>query len=186
MQDEQIIDLYFDRDENAISQTKLVYGHYCFAIAENILGNREDAEETVSDTLLQAWNSIPPTRPTRLKQYLGKIARNLAFSLWRSSNAQKRGADRTAVALEELGECVPSDSHVEDRLQEKELRDTINAFLREVSERESDIFLRRYFYLEETRTIAKHYRMSEGNVLQVLSRTRKKLKLHLIKEGYVV
>lgn len=186
MQDEQIIDLYFNRDENAISQTKLVYGHYCFAIAENILGNREDAEETVSDTLLQAWNSIPPNRPTLLKQYLGKIARNLAFSLWRISNAQKRGAGRMAVALDELGECVPSSSHVEDRLQEKELRDTIDAFLHEVPERESDIFLRRYFYLEETRTIAKRYGMSEGNVLQVLSRTRKKLKMYLIKEGYAV
>lgn len=186
MQDEQIIDLFFDRDEAAISQTKLAYGHYCFAIAENILGNREDAEETVSDTLLQVWNSIPPNRPVRLKQYLGKISRNLAFSLWRSQNAQKRSADRTAVALEELGECVPSDSRVDDRLRESELRDAINAFLHEIPERDSGIFLRRYFYLEDTCAIAKLYGLSEGNVLQVLSRTRKKLKTYLIKEGYTV
>ena len=186
MEDSQIIGLYFSRDEKAIEETEKKYGSYCFTVANGILGCAEDAEEVVSDTWLKVWESIPPQKPMFLKLFLGKIARNLAFSRWRSRNAYKRGGGETTLALEELGECIPGRETVDDRLNAEELAKTIRDFLDTLPEREQDIFLRRYFYAEPTAVIAGRLGMKNDNVLRILSRTRMKLKEYLLKEGYEI
>ena len=184
MEDGKILDLYFDRDEQALEETRKKYGDYCFAVANGILGCAEDAEEVVSDTWLRAWDSIPPKRPAFLRLFLGKIARNLAFTCWRNRNAEKRGGGETELVLEELSECIPGREAVDDALNAKELAQAIRTFLDTLPEREQDVFLRRYFYSEATPVIAGCYGMKEANVLRILSRTRKKLKDYLTKEGY--
>ena len=106
MNDEQILDLYFSRDEQAVAETDRKYGGYCFTLANSILHSDQDAEETVSDTYLRAWNTIPPKRPGIFKMFLAKITRNLAFSRWRSMNAEKRGGGEMTLVLEELDDCI--------------------------------------------------------------------------------
>lgn len=184
MEDEQILDLYFARDEQAVAETDRKYGGYCFSLANNILNNKQDAEETVSDTYWKTWNAIPPARPDVFRMFLAKITRNLAFSRWRSSNAGKRGGGELELVLEELEGCIAAAGSVEDRLNARELAETIRAFLNTLPQREQDIFLRRYFFVEESGTIAKRYHMRPAAVLRTLSRTRAKLKNHLTQEGY--
>lgn len=186
MKDEKIIDLYFARDEMAITETQMKYGSYCFSVANNILNNREDSEETVSDTWLRAWTTIPPQRPGVLKMYLAKITRNLAFSAYRTRTAAKRGGGEMELALEELDRCLPSRVSVESTVSAKELGRAVRAFLDTLSEREQNIFIRRYFFVEEIEAIAVRYELKTGNVQKILSRTRQKLKRFLIQEGYDV
>lgn len=186
MEDEQIVALYFARDEQAVARTDEKYGAYCFSLANRILCSEADAEETVSDTYLKAWRSIPPTRPKVLRLFLAKITRNLAFSRWRSETAQKRGGGEIPLVLDELAECVSDASAVDARLAAKELTRTIAAFLDTQSRRDQNVFLRRYFFVEDTDEIARRYHMTQSAVLQSLSRTRKKLKAYLIQEGYAV
>lgn len=186
MEDEAIIKLYFARDEQAVRETDRKYGRYCFTLADAILHNDQDSEETVSDTYLKTWNAIPPKKPEVLKLFLAKITRNLAFTRWRSYNAQKRGGGELNLVLDELGECVAAPGTVEDHLNGKELALTIRAFLDTLSEKEQNIFLRRYFFVEESDVIARRYGMNRSTVLRTLSRTREKLKAYLIKEGYGV
>lgn len=184
MEDEKIIQLYFARDEQAVVETDRKYGGYCFTLANTILSNREDAEETVSDTYLKAWNAIPPRKPDVLKMFLAKITRNLSFSRWRSYSAEKRGGGAMELVLEELDACIPAPGTVEDGLNGKELAKAIRCFLNTLSQREQDIFLRRYFFVEETAIIAARYGMKPSTVLRTLSRTREKLKHYLSREGY--
>ena len=186
MNDEQILDLYFARDEQAVAETDRKYGGYCFTLANSILHSDQDAEETVSDTYLKTWNAIPPKRPAIFKMFLAKITRNLAFSRWRSQSAEKRGGGEMALVLEELSECIAAPGGVEDGVDGKELARAIRAFLSTLPEREQDIFLRRYFFVEESTVIAQKYGMKPATVLRTLSRTREKLKKHLILEGYTV
>ena len=186
MEDSLILELYWQRDEQAIRETGKAYGGYCFAVANAILANAWDAEEVVAETWVKAWNSIPPHRPTYLKQYLGKIARNLALNTYLAQNSQKRKGNQVTLALDELGECIPSHETAEGHLEEQELKDTISRFLRTQPLREQGVFLRRYFYLESAEEIARYYGLRQANVLQILSRTRRKLKAYLIKEGYRV
>ena len=186
MEDEKIIELYFARDEQAVAETDRKYGAYCFTLASSILNNRENAEETVSDTYLKTWHAIPPKKPSVLKMFLAKITRNLAFSRWRSLTADKRGGGELALVLEELSACLASPERVEDRLNARELAKTIRCFLNTLSQREQDIFLRRYFFVEESDAIAVRYGMKRSTVLRTLSRTREKLKAYLQEEGYCV
>lgn len=186
MEDEAILDLYFARDEQAVVETDRKYGGYCFTLANSILNNIQDAEETVSDTYLRAWRSIPPRRPGILKMYLAKITRNLSFSRWRSYAAEKRGGGEMELVLEELSACIAAPGSVEDRLNGKELAKAIRSFLNTLPAREQDIFLRRYFFVEESEAIAKRYGMKPATVLRTLSRTREKLKKYLTQEGYAV
>ena len=185
MEDERIIQLYFARDEQAVAETDRKYGGYCFTLANAILNNREDAEEAVSDTYLKTWNAIPPKKPQVLKLFLAKITRNLSFSRWRTYTAEKRGGGAMELVLEELDTCIPAPGKVEDSLMGKELAKAIRCFLNTCPEREQDIFLRRYFFVEETETIARRYGMKPATVLRTLSRTREKLKNYLTREGYV-
>lgn len=186
MEDEAILDLFFARDERAVAETDRKYGGYCFTLANSILNNTEDAEETVSDTYLKAWNTIPPKRPNIFKMFLAKITRNLAFSRWRGLSAAKRGGGEMELVLEELEGCICAPGGVEDRMNAKELASAIRAFLNTLPAREQDIFLRRYFFLEESGTIAMRYGMKQATVLRTLSRTREKLKKYLTQEGYAV
>lgn len=181
MQDEMILDLYFARDESAIAETDAKYGAYCFRIANNILALREDCEECVNDTWLRAWNTIPPTRPSIFSAFLAKVTRNLAINRFNYESAKKRNQGVT-VAIDELGECTGTET-VESVVDINELKNAINTFLGDLPERERNVFIRRYFFADSTSDIASKYSLSEANVLTILSRTRKKLKNHLVKEG---
>lgn len=186
MEDEQILELYFSRDEQAVVETDRKYGPYCFTLANAILDNAQDAEETVNDTYLHTWNAIPPRRPSVLKLFLAKLTRNLAFTRWRRNSAQKRGGGEMALVMEELEGCLAAPGAVEDRLQGKELARAIRQFLDTLPRREQDVFLRRYFFVEESGAIAQRYGMKPDTVRRTLSRTRKKLKDYLTKEGYAL
>ena len=186
MEDTKIIDLYFARDEQAVTETDKKYGSYCFSLANAILPNRQDAEEAVSDTYWKTWNAIPPKRPAVLKLFLAKITRNTAFTRWRQLSAQKRGGGELELALEELNECIASGATVEDAINGRELAVTIRSFLDTLPHREQDIFLRRYFFVEESGAIARRYGMKQATVLRTLSRTRSRLKEFLKQEGYAV
>jgi RNA polymerase sigma-70 factor (ECF subfamily) len=182
--DSKIVELYWQRNENAINETNSKYGAYCYTIADNILHNKEDSEECVSDTWLKAWNAIPPTRPLKLQLFLAKITRNLSFNRFNAKSAEKRGSGEISLVLEELAECIASESDVESEYISKELGKCINAFVRTLPERDCNIFVRRYFFTESISAIASRYGLTDNNVMVILSRTRKKLKTHLIKEGF--
>lgn len=184
MNDEEIIDLYFARNQNAIVQTDAKYGSYCRQIAGKILDDPRDTEETVNDTWMKAWTSIPPNRPNVLKLYLARITRNLAFTRYRRETAQKRGKGEMERTLEELDRCIGSNQSIDDELNKAELTASIQRLLLTLPEQHRYIFIRRYFFVETTGQIARRYGMKESNVLMILTRVRKKLKTHLIKEGY--
>lgn len=184
MEDNRIIGLYWQRNPDAIAETNRKYGAYCFAIACNILHSREDSEECVNDTWLRAWNAMPPQKPAKLQMFLAKITRNLSFNRYRSLTADKRGGGEIAFVLEELAECLASEANVENAYQLKELGQCIRLFVRRLPVRDGNVFVRRYFFTESVAAIAKRYGLTENNVMVILSRTRKKLKAHLIKEGY--
>ena len=133
MEDARIVQLYWNRDQAAISQTAAKYGGYCTSIARNILGNAQDAEECVNDTYLNAWNAMPPHRPSILATFLGKITRNLSFNRYKRQHAEKRGAGELPLVLEELGECVSGREDVEQEIVYHELVKALEAFLQTLS-----------------------------------------------------
>lgn len=184
MTDEEILTLFFQRDENAIEQTRLKYHAYCEKIMKQILKDRQDREECWNETLLRVWNAIPPQKPENFKMYLAACARNLAFSYYRRLTAQKRGGGEVELALEELSECVQISETPEDSVLARDLGAAVNQFLKTLDAKERGIFLRRYFFTERTKEIAKRYGLRESNVLMILSRVRKKLTLYLSQEGY--
>ena len=180
MDDSVIIELYWQRDERAIKESKSKYGVYCSTIADNILHSAEDSEECVNETWLKAWNVIPPERPLRLSAFLGRITRNLAIDKYRRERSGRYGGGQTAMCLDELGECIGDGSAIEDRLA---LRELLNTFLCGLPDKNRDIFLMRYWYLMPTAEIAKRNALTNGDVKMVLQRVRKKLKKYLEKEG---
>lgn len=183
MKDHEIVDLYWERKESAISATAEKYGKYCHAISYNILHNDEDAEECVNDTYLGAWKSIPPRRPERLSTYLGKITRNLSLNRFKQYNAEKRGLGQSALVLSELEDCIPGETGVERIAEEKVLVSSIDQFLWAQPEQKRNIFIRRYWYLYPIRDIAENYGVSESKVASMLFRMRNELKTHLEQEG---
>ncbi len=184
MDDKEILSLFERRDPQAITCTEQKYNAYCMSIAANILHSQEDAEECVSETWWRAWQSIPPNFPPRLRLYLGKITRNLAFDEYRRQRAEKRGGGLTA--LEELDECTADLCDVENEIQARQLRDAVSDFLRQQPDRNRAVFLRRYFYVQEPARIAKDLGLSENHVAVILGRMRKKLHQYLKKEGFGV
>lgn len=184
MEDTQIIELYFQRNAEAIKETDNKYGSYCFSVAENILHSKEDSEECVNDTWLNAWNAMPPLRPTVLRMFLAKITRNLSLNRFRARSAKKRGGGELPLVLDELAECIAQETDIEKEYIGKELGQCIRQFVRMLPEREGNVFIRRYFFTEPVAVIAKRYGMTDNNVMVSLSRTRKKLKVRLAKEGY--
>ena len=146
MNDTEIVDLYWKREERAVEETEKKYGGYCYSIAYNILSNHEDSEESVNDTYIEAWNAMPPHRPLILSSFLGKITRRVAIDKWRSDHAQKRGGGETLCVLEELEECLFYENSAEQHLEKQMLSQAINEFLGTLSQTERKIFVRRYFY----------------------------------------
>ena len=184
MEDKEIIGLYLDRNEQAITATSEKYGSYCKTISVNILKNDEDAEECVNDTYMKTWNAIPPQIPVIFSAFLGKIVRNISFNKYRHNNSQKRGGAEMPLILDELGEIVSGKESVEDEIDKKELLRDINGFLNSISEYKRGIFIRRYWYSDKVSDIAQRYGRSENSVSVELNRIRKKLSDHLLKRGY--
>ena len=185
MEDSQIIDLYWQKDPDAIAESNRKYGAYCFRIADSILHSNEDAEECVNDTWLRAWNAMPPQRPAKLRMFLAKITRNLSFNRFNARSAQKRGSGEISLVLDELAECIANETDIESAYEAKELVGYISCFVKKLPERDGNVFVRRYFFTEPIPVIAERYGLTENNIMVILSRTRKKLKCALIKEGYV-
>ena len=183
MNDKNIVDLYFNRDEEAITQTDKKYGRYCYSIAYNILTNKEDAEESVSDTYMTAWSAIPPRRPSVLSTFLGKITRNLAIDRWRERSAYKRGGGEVTLALEELKDCVAGLQNVEMEYERKELIRAYVKFLDTLPVTERRVFLCRYWYVDSVEAIAEKFGFSQSKVKTMLYRTRAKLRKQLAEEG---
>ena len=184
MDDKSIVDLYFSRNEEAISQTDKKYGRYCYAIAYNILTNKEDAEESVSDTYMTAWSAIPPRRPSVLSTFLGKITRHISIDRWRERSAAKRGGGEITIALEELEDCVAGMQNVEMDYERKEIVKAYVRFLDTLPITERRVFLCRYWYVESIETVADKFGYSQSKVKTMLYRTRAKLRKQLAKEGF--
>lgn len=184
MEDEQIIDLYFQRSEEAIRQTEAAHGHKLYTLAYRILLNREDAEESVSDTYLKAWESIPPTRPTYFYAYLAKICRFLCFGRLDWKNAAKRKAEIVELTTE-MELCIPDLSR-EQQLEAQELGRLLNEFLGTLNEESRNIFMRRYWFADSVAEIAQRYRIGESKVKTRLFRARNQLRSFLEKEGYAL
>ena len=182
MEDQDILDKFYDRCEDAITLSLDRYGNYCASIAGNILDSREDARECVNDAMLRAWNTIPPAKPEKLRLYLGRITRNLALDRWRSSRGKNRALE---VPLEELKECIPSGEAPELQVMGRELAEGIDGFLRQCPKLERQLFVRRYYHIQSMETIAREYGITANNAAVRLYRTRVKLKEWLKEEGYL-
>lgn len=186
MNDEQIIGLFFERSELAIHEAKDKYGNYCQRIAFNVLRNYEDSEECVSDTFLQAWNSIPPQKPEVLKSYLGRITRNLALNRHKYNTAQKRNSEHLKMLTEELTDCLPESEDPGQLAEDGFTVDCLNHFLSLQKEKTRNMFIRRYWYMDSVKEIAKDFGVSQSSVKMTLSRTRASLKSFLEKEGIAI
>lgn len=184
MDDKNIIQLYWDRNDQAISETAQKYGHYCRAIAKNILNSQEDAEECVNDTYLNAWNSMPTHWPEQLAAFLGKITRNLSFNKYKYNRAKKRGGGEIVLVLDELADCVSDADTIERFIDRQEIIRVVNSFIKELPAKRRNIFVRRYWYADPVSKIAKNYGMSQGSVSKTLERTRKQLKEYLTERGF--
>ena len=181
--DEEIIALYFARNEKAISQTDAKYGKYLFTIAYNIVHDRLDCEECLNDTYLNTWNTIPPHRPPVLQVLLSKIMRNTAVDKFRKSRAAKRVPSEMTVSLEELNGCIASDISEDEERVVAEISTALNSFLHSLNDREQFIFVCRYYYSDKVASIARMLQVSENTVGRELVRMREALRVHLKKEG---
>lgn len=184
MEDSVIVQLYWDRDQRAITETASKYGSYCTSIAKNILGNNEDAKECVNDTYMSAWNSIPPHRPGILSTFLGKITRNISFNRYKHNKAAKRGGNEIVAVLDELSECISGKDNIEQEIEYKELVQSIDSFLDTLSTEKRSIFICRYWYTDSISEIAKQFNMRENTVSMTLNRIRSKLQKYLKERGY--
>ena len=184
MDDNRIVDLYWQRNESAISETATKYGKYLHSISYQILLNNEDAEECVNDTYNDAWQSMPPHRPSILSTFLGKITRRISIDLWRKYSAEKRGGGVMTLALDELEECVSGTGDVEAEVERLELQKKLNDFLLALPKVDRQVFMWRYWYMDSISDIAKQFAYSQSKVKSMLYRTRNKLRAMLEKEGY--
>lgn len=185
MDDKRIVQLYWDRSEQAITETDNKYGTYCYSIAYNALANNEDAEETVSDTYMAAWEKLPPNRPSVLATFLGKITRYISINRWKARNTTKRGGGQIFLTLDELDDCVDGTQNVEATYDSHELAQEFNLFLDSLPKTERDIFLRRYWFFDPISNIAETYSFSTSKVASMLHRLRGKLREQLEKEGFL-
>ena len=184
MEDSAIVDLYWQRDQRAISETAQKYGAYCRRVAYSICGNEQDAEECVNDTWLGAWNAMPDQRPGILSAFLGCLTRNAAIGRYRQLHRQKRGGGETALALDELSQCLADDTDLEEVFQGRELSRLVGEFVAQQKETEQLVFTARYYYLTPVAEIAARLGLSESKVKSMLYRMRGRLRRQLEKEGY--
>ncbi|MBQ3045104.1 MAG: sigma-70 family RNA polymerase sigma factor [Clostridia bacterium] len=183
MDDTSIIKLYWERDENAVRETAAKYGKLCIKLSENILNNKSDAEECVNDSYLTVWNRIPDERPDYFSAFLCRIVKNLSLKRLEHNTAQKRNPEML-VSLDELQECLPSDNLPEKSFDARLLGKSISDFLRKQKEVDRCIFIRRYWYSDSVKAIAEDLGVKEDRISVTLFRMRKKLKIHLEKEGF--
>lgn len=186
MEDEAIICLYWQRDEGAIRETREKYGNYLGRIAWQILANKEDCEESVSDTYLRAWNSIPPQKPGLLSAYLGGITRRLSIDLYRKKTRLKRGGSEYALSLTELEDCVSGGDTTGEEVDLHLLAEAMERYLRGLSPDARTVFLGRYWFMDPLGEIARSHGISESKVKSLLYRTRQGLRTYLEKEGFSV
>ena len=184
MEDEQIVSLYWQRDEAAIRETEAKYDRYLTKIACNILADYEDSRESVNDTYLAAWNSMPPHRPAVLSTYLGKLTRRISIDIFRGRHREKRRASEYALSLNELEDCVSAGNTTEDLVNRKLLSDAIGIYLRRLPEEARNAFIGRYYFLDSLKEVAAYCGMTESKAKSLLYRTRLGLKEYLIKEGF--
>lgn len=185
MQDDKIVAMYWQRDETAIRETEKKYGRYLLKIANNILFDVEDSKESVNDTYLKAWNSMPPHKPAVLSSYLGKITRQLSIDLFRTKHRTKRQASQYAISLSELEECICGNSTTEQDVDIHLLADAINTYLGTLSKEARTTFTGRYYYMDSIKEIAAYHGISESKTKSILYRTRQGLKAYLQQEGFL-
>ena len=185
MEDEQIVNLYWERNEDAIRKTEEKYDRYLTKIAYNILANAEDSRESVNDTYLAAWDSMPPHRPNVLSAYLAKLVRRISIDLFRYRTRDKRMASEYALSLTELEDCIPGGNTTEETVNGKLLADAIGIYLRLLPETTRTAFLGRYYFLDSVKEVADYCGMTESKCKSLLYRTRLGLKDYLQKEGYL-
>jgi RNA polymerase sigma-70 factor (ECF subfamily) len=183
--DKEIISLLQKRDETAITKLRDTYGALCQTIAYDILGNREDAEECVSDAMMKLWTTIPPMQPDTLRAYLVTVVRSISISRYRAEHADRRGGGQTAAAIDELAETLSDEDAVERAVDQRALRAAIERFLDTLPPDARTVFMQRYYLMAPVKTIAREQGMSLGKVKMLLMRTRKKLQIFLSKEGYL-
>lgn len=184
--DEEIIALYWDRQERAISATDAKYGKYLYTIAHNILRDRLDSEACLNDTYLGTWDSIPPNRPRAFLAFLSKITRNIAFGQLRRRHAGKRIPSELLVSLDELDECVCTEIGEDEKYLVSFLSSILNEYLASLSERHLFVFVCRYYYADSVESIAKMLGLSKNSIFRDLTKIRTGLKARLEEEGYSV
>ena len=184
MTDEEIVTLFWNKDERALRESEVTYGGYCRTLAERFV-SIEDAQECWNDAMLRAWDAIPPERPVHLRAFLAKLTRNLALDRFRADSAAKRGGGEWNAVLSELIEVLGVHETAETTVAAREMGEAVNRFVRGLPRREGDVFIRRCFFADTTTEIARRYGMSEGSVKVMLSRTRKKLRTYLESEDYL-
>lgn len=182
MEDTEIIELYFNRDERAIKETGRKYGGFCHNLAYHILSVYEDAEECVNDTYLKAWNTIPPQKPPHLQAWLGRVVRNVSLDRWRKNHRKKRYSGMEQL-LSELEECIPSSMNVEKRVEDKELTRLLNGWLSKLSTKDCMLFMRRYWLGESVKELAVSCGMNPTELANRMYVLRQKLKKYLEQEG---
>lgn len=185
MEDEKIIGLYWNRKEEAISETSSKYGKLCFFIANNILASHEDSEECVNDTYLGVWNAIPVQRPSRFSVFVSRITRNLALKKYEYLHAEKRNSD-AVCSFEELDDCVSGKEYIENAVENRLIEQTVNTFLWRQEQEKRNIFIRRYWYFESIESICKRTGYSQSKIKSLLFNMRKKLRDYLESEGIEV
>lgn len=184
MQDDKIVELYWERDESAIKETQDKYENYLYKIAYNILNDNEDSHESVNDTYLAAWNSMPPHKPNVLSTYLGKITRRISIDIFRKRNRLKRQGSEYVLSLTELEDCLSGNDSPEKDYENQILGEAINTFLRTLSVDARNVFIGRYYYLDSVKDVANYCGISESKAKTLLFRTRNSLREYLIKEGF--
>lgn len=184
MDDKQIVELYWDRDETAIRETDVRYGRYLWTIAYHVLADQEDSSECVNDSYYKAWTAMPPHRPVSLATFLGRIVRQLAVDRYRRRTAQKRSASEYVLSLEELAECVSGGEEPHETAELRLLAQTVSEYLRVLPREVRQVFLWRYYFMDPIRTIAERLDSSESQVKSMLYRARVGLRAHLEKEGF--
>lgn len=182
--DEEIVELYWNRNEDAIAYTEKKYGKYLYAIAYNILRDRLDCEECVNDTYLGTWNRIPPTRPNVFRAFIARIARNVSVDRFRKNRRQSNVPTEMTVSLEELDECISQRASVEEEYILREMVRSLNSYLHTQSPTNVYMFICRYYYADSVKTIAQMTDVKEDTVYRTLSKMRGELKTLFEKEGY--
>lgn len=184
MEDSEIVNLYWERKETAVSESRIKYGKLLFRIAYNILQNHEDSEECESETYIRAWNSIPPNMPESLKAYLGRIVRNFAFHYWEKQNAKKRGEGN--LLFSELSEMIPDRKNTEEAVELRELTCFLEKWLGALEKEERILFMRRYWYGDSIKELAAALKTAPNKLAGKMFRLRERLRKDMEKEGITV